>query len=125
MRLSTSGCESFDPSARERWIEIYSELSASQPGLAGAATARAEAHVVRLALTYALLDCSEHIDLTHREAGLAVWRYSADSAASIFGDSLGDLSADEIWAAAKDRPAGVTRTEVSDPVQPQQEAHRD
>ncbi len=87
---------------------------ASQPGLAGAATARAEAHVVRLALTYALLDCSEHIDLTHLEAGLAVWRYSADSAAWIFGDSLGDRTADEIWAAAKDRPAGVTRTEVSD-----------
>ncbi len=99
--------------------------SAPPAWLAGAATARAEAHVVRLALIYALLDCSEHIDLTHREAGLAVWRYSVDSAASIFGDSLGDLSADEIWAAAKDRPAGVTRTEVSDPVQPQQEAHRD
>jgi hypothetical protein len=104
----------FDPAARERWIAAYGELSAGQPGLAGAATARAEAHVVRLALIYALLDCSEQVRLEHLEAGLAVWRYSADSAGWIFGDSLGDPTADEIWAATKERSAGVTRTEVSD-----------
>jgi hypothetical protein len=104
----------FDDAARERWIDAYAELSAGQPGLAGAATARAEAHVVRLALIYALLDCSDEICLEHLEAGLAVWRYSEDSARWIFGDSLGDPTADEIWAAAKERPAGVTRTEVSD-----------
>ena len=103
----------FDDSARERWIEIYEQLSSIRPGLAGAATARAEAHAVRLALIYALLDLSERICLEHLEAALAVWRYSASSAAWIFGDSLGDPTADEIWTAAKERPAGVTRTEVS------------
>jgi hypothetical protein len=103
-----------DSAARERWIEIYPHLSAAQPGLAGAASARAEAHVVRLALIYALLDCSATIGHEHLEAALAVWRYSADSARWIFGDSLGDPTADEIWAATKERPAGVTRTEVSD-----------
>jgi hypothetical protein len=103
-----------DPAARERWIEIYPHLSASRPGLAGAATARAEAHVVRLGLIYALLDCSDTIGHEHLEAALEVWRYSADSAAWIFGDSLGDPTADEIWSAAKERPAGLTRTEVSD-----------
>ena len=102
------------PAARERWIEIYPRLSAGQPGLGGAATARAEAHVVRLALIYALLDCSDTIDLEHLEAGLAVWQYSAGSASWIFGDSLGDPTADEIWSAAKERPGGLTRTEVSD-----------
>jgi hypothetical protein len=104
----------FDDAAREQWVADYAELSGGQPGLAGAATARAEAHVVRLALIYALLDRSESISLEHLEAGLAVWRYSADSTRWIFGDSLGDPTADEIWAAAKERPAGVTRTEVSD-----------
>lgn len=104
----------FDDAARERWIEIYEQLSSVRPGLAGAATARAEAHTVRLALIYALLDLSERIRLEHLEAALAVWRYSAASAAWIFGDSLGDPTADEIWAAAKERPAGLTRTEVSD-----------
>ena len=48
----------FDDPARERWIEIYQQLSSARPGLAGAATARAEAHTVRLALIYALLDLS-------------------------------------------------------------------
>jgi len=69
-----------------------------------------EAHVVRLAAIYATLDTSEHICLPHLEAGLAVWRYSSDSARWIFGDSLGDPTADDIWTLAKDRPAGVTRT---------------
>jgi hypothetical protein len=42
----------------------------------------------------------------------AVWRYSAASARRIFGDSLGDPTADEIRAAAR----GATRTEVSEMV---------
>jgi DNA replicative helicase MCM subunit Mcm2 (Cdc46/Mcm family) len=110
-----------DPAARERWIEIYPQLSAGQPGLAGAATARAEAHVVRLALIYALLDCSDTIRIEHLEAAFAVWRYSADSAAWIFGDP----TADEIWSAAKERPAGLTRTEVSDMFSRNKETPRD
>ena len=57
---------------------------------------------------------AEQIALAHLEAALAVWRYSLDSARWIFGDSLGDPTADEIWALAKDRPQGVTRSEVRD-----------
>lgn len=104
----------FDDDARERWVDIYEQLSTARPGLAGAATARAEAHTVRLALIYALLDLSERIGLEHLEAALAVWRYSAASARWIFGDALGDSTADELWSAAKERPAGLTRTEVSE-----------
>ena len=104
----------FDPQARERWIEVYGPLSRGEEGLLGAATRRAEAHVVRLAAIYATLDCAEQIAPAHLEAALAVWRYSLDSARWIFGDSLGDPTADEIWALAKDRPQGVTRSEVRD-----------
>ena len=114
-----------DPAARERWIEIYPRLSASRPGLAGAATARAEAHVVRLGLIYALLDCSDTIGLEHLDAGLAVWRYSADSAAWIFGDSLGDPTADEIWAATQGAPGWRDAHRGLGHVQPQQETPRD
>ena len=46
-----------------------------------------EAHVVRLAAIYAALDCSDQIAPPHLEAGLAVWRYSLDSARWIFGDN--------------------------------------
>ena len=104
----------FDPEARERWIEVYGPLSRGEEGLLGAATRRAEAHVVRLAAIYATLDTSEQITIPHLQAALAVWRYSLDSARWIFGDTLGDPTADEIWALAKDRPAGVTRSQVRD-----------
>jgi hypothetical protein len=103
----------FDDQARERWIAVYDELSRGEAGLVGAATARAEAHIVRLALLYALLDCSQVIQLEHLEAALAFWAYSAASARWVFGDSIGDPTADEIWAMARERDDGVTRTEVS------------
>ncbi|MGH9226286.1 MAG: DUF3987 domain-containing protein [Acidimicrobiales bacterium] len=103
-----------DDDARRRWWAVYPELSAAQPGLLGAVTARAEAHVVRLALIYALLDCSEEIGLAHLGAALAVWAHAQASAEWVFGDSLGDPVADEIWRALRDEPAGLTRTEIRD-----------
>ncbi|MGH9157938.1 MAG: hypothetical protein ACRD1K_19360 [Acidimicrobiales bacterium] len=103
-----------DDEARRWWWAVYAELSAAQPGLLGAVTARAEAHVVRLALIYALLDCSEEIGLAHLEAALAVWAHAQRSAEWVFGDSLGDPMADEIWRALREHPAGLTRTEIRD-----------
>jgi hypothetical protein len=115
LRFASLPCQlTFEPAARERWIEVYGPLSRGEEGLLGAATRRAEAHVVRLAAIYATLDCDAQIGLPHLEAALAVWRYSLDSARWIFGDTLGDPTADEIWALAKDRPQGVTRSEVRD-----------
>jgi hypothetical protein len=108
------GPVSFTDTARERWIAIYPELSAERPGMHGAATARAEAHTARLALIYALLDSREQITETHLAAALAVWTYAQASSAWIFGESLGDPTADDIWTLAKDRPDGINRTEVRD-----------
>ncbi len=99
---------------RDRYGAIYERLSAGQPGLFGAATGRAEAHTIRLALLYALLDGAEEIHLAHLEAALELWRYARDSSRWVFGDSLGDPTADEIWALAKDRRDGISRTEVRD-----------
>jgi hypothetical protein len=45
---------------------------------------------------------------------LALWRYARDSTRWVFGDSLGDLTADDIWALAKERDHGISRTEVRD-----------
>ena len=104
----------FDPVARERWIDAYDTLSDGQPGLWGAATARAEAHTARLSLLYALLDSAPAIELRHLEAAIAFWKYVSESTRWVFGDSLGDPTADEIWALAKIHPDGVTRTQISD-----------
>ena len=80
----------------------------------GAATGRAEAHTIRLALIYALLDSSPQITRPHLDAALALWRYTRDSTHWVFGDTLGDPTADDIWALAKERTHGISRTEVRD-----------
>jgi hypothetical protein len=101
--------------ARAEWETIYPHLSAEQPGLLGAITARAEAQCVRLALVYALLDQQGSIDVPHLRAALAVWEYCEASAARIFGNALGDPVADEILRALQQAgSAGMTRTAIRD-----------
>src|SRR5262249_39384567 len=59
-----------DDEAREVWRDIYGPLSDGKPGLAGALLARAEAHVMRLAMIYALLDRSPAIQAPHLMAAM-------------------------------------------------------
>jgi hypothetical protein len=74
--------------AETLWEKIYDELAEDDPGgLLGAATARAEAQVLRLSVAYALLDSSHSVDVPHLEAAYALWRYCRASAAYIFGTS--------------------------------------
>jgi hypothetical protein len=101
-----------DPEARELWRQRYHDLSEGQPGLLGAVTHRGEAQVVRLSMLYALLDRTSVISREHLEAALAVWKYSEDSCRHIFGDSLGDPTADEILRALRATPEGLTRTDI-------------
>jgi hypothetical protein len=65
-------------------------------------------------MLYALLDSWPAIRAEHLDAALAFWHYASESAHWVFGDSLGDPTADEIWEMAKTNPQGVTRTQVSD-----------
>ena len=68
---------------------------------------------MRLACTYAVLDQSAVIRADHLAAALAVWQYCESSARYIFGDSLGDPTADAILQALRLKPDGMTRTEIS------------
>jgi hypothetical protein len=70
----------FDSQARDLWAFEYGRLTEGPSGLLVAMTARAEAQVARLALIYALLDCSRFITQEHLNAALAVWDYAQDSA---------------------------------------------
>jgi len=99
--------------ARPLWEEAYSRLDEDKPGLFGLVTARAEAQSLRLAMLYALLDKSAEIRIEHLCAALELWRYCADSAAYIFGQALGDPTADAIVELLRTRPEGVTRTELN------------
>ena len=103
-----------DEEARALWCQVYGELSAGKPGLAGALLARAEAHVMRLALLYAMFDRSDSIKAPHLLAALALWDYCERSVKFIFGDSLGDDVADELLRLLRGAlPNGLTRTDMS------------
>jgi hypothetical protein len=78
-----------DKPARDFWCRtLYPKLERDVPGLVGSIIARGAAHVLRLALMYALLDLSEHIRFEHLEAAYAFWRYCEDSVEAIFGDLI-------------------------------------
>jgi hypothetical protein len=99
--------------AMDLWEDAYPRLTAPRPGVFGMVTSRAEAHVVRLALLFALLDRSGEIRPEHLRAALALWDYCERSALYIFGDALGDRDAQAILDALRAAPAGLTRTEIS------------
>lgn len=104
----------FSLGARIAWWEGYEELSSPAQGLVGAMTARGEAHVLRLALIYALLEQRNEIELVHLKAALALWDYAVRSAAWAFGTASGDPLAEQIHAALMASPLGLTRTELRD-----------
>src|SRR5262249_32437261 len=103
-----------DDAAREIWRGVYSDLSAERPGLTGALLARAEAHVLRLSMLYAVLDCSPLIRPEHLLAAIAVWDYAEASARYVFGDSLGDPVADELLRLLRTSKDGMSRTQIRD-----------
>jgi hypothetical protein len=102
-----------DEAARALWAAVYPRLSEGETGLVGAVLARAEAHVLRLSLLYAILDRSAVIGEEHLTAALAVWDYAEASARQIFGERLGVTTADIILAAVR-RRGPLTRTQIRD-----------
>src|SRR5207253_2441268 len=61
-----------------------------------------------------LLDQADEIRVVHLEAALALWEYAAASARWVFGDTLGDPLADEIYRALLEEPDGLTRSQLRD-----------
>jgi len=102
-----------DDEARDLWHHVYADLSEGRPGLVGSLTARAEAHVARLSLLYALSDGYALIKRVHLEAALALWRYAERSVAFIFGEKNGDPMVERLYGLL-DPDRGMTRTEIYD-----------
>ncbi len=99
--------------ARDHWHGIYSRLSGDRFGMLGAMTARAEAQVMRLSVLYALLDQSPVVKIEHLKAALAVWDYCQRSAEYVFGNALGNRTADTLLAELRQvADVGLTRTEM-------------
>jgi hypothetical protein len=114
-----AGRLTFEPSARELWHHAYTQLAHAHPsGIAGAICARAEAHVIRLALIYALTDGEPTIKTEHLQAALALWDYAARSATWTLKDATGDPLAEQIHTALRQaNPGGLTRSQINDTLQ--------
>ena len=104
-----------DPTAGPEWADIYTRL-ADQPdrGITGSLQARAEAHVLRLAMLYALCDGSATITARHLQSGLALWDYAAASITRATNSALGDPLAQRIHEALRTSADGLTRTQLRD-----------
>ncbi|MGI6154164.1 MAG: DUF3987 domain-containing protein [Christensenellaceae bacterium] len=103
----------FDEEAFQAWDKIYPYLTREIPGLLGSITARGEAQVKRLSCIYALLDADHEIRIQHLKAALALWEYAEASSEHIFGEALGDSTADTILEALRNSPGGMSRTDIS------------
>jgi hypothetical protein len=105
------GAMTLDAAARDLWHDMYADLSRERDGLVGGILTRSEAHVIRLALIYALLDgAKETISPAHILAGAELLAYSERSVEFVFGDSTGDPIADAIIRGLSGGP--MTRTEI-------------
>jgi len=102
--------------AEDYWSYVYEELAEDDPGgLLGAAIARDSAQLLRMSVTYALLDGSNRIEIPHIVAAQAIWTYSRIGAASIFGERTGDPIADMILTELHKRTTdGLDGTQVRD-----------
>ena len=108
------GVVRFDQHARRLWRDSYPQLTQPADGLPGHLTARAEAHTIRLALIYALIDGQTRIYEQHLQAALALWDYAARCAGWTLGHSTGDPIAEQIHTALLRSPSGLTRTQIRD-----------
>lgn len=110
----SAGRVSLDDPARELWHHAYHQL-AVQPadGIVAQITARAEAHILRLALLYALADSQHQIRPQHLTAALALHNYAARSAAWALTGATGQPLAEQIHTALAQHPGGLTRSQIS------------
>ena len=110
----TAGNVRLGPEARELWHHAYRKLAAEpHDQVVAQITARAEAHVIRLALLYTLADGKRQIGTQHLTAALALQDYTARSAAWALRGATGQPLAEQIHAALRQHPAGLTRSQIS------------
>ena len=97
------------------WAEIYTGIMAQETGVPSfdALTARAEFHVLKIAVLHAILDRSEAITVDHLLAALALVDYSHESVGHLFGAEQLSHDAHKLIEALRDAwPAPLVGSEV-------------
>jgi hypothetical protein len=90
-----------DDATERLWADVYHQLEQERPGVVGEATARGAAHVLRLSMTYALLDGTATIGVEHLRAAWALWNFCEDSARWVFQSRSGDPAVDRLLDALR------------------------
>lgn len=104
----------FTPRALVIWEATYEDLTTGRPGSVGALSARAAPLVRRIALIFAMLDCSPEVDDCHLLAALAMWDYCYASCMHTFSGPTLDPIAARILDGLQDRgKRGMSRSEIS------------
>ena len=100
--------------AMSLWEDWYNELDDDVPGLYGSLVARAEAHVTRISLIYALLDGSPVITAKHHLAALDIWQRCEATIQRLYpqAETTGNKEADRILDALRAR-GSLTRSELT------------
>jgi hypothetical protein len=98
--------------ATKLWCEIYESVDESGHGIAGALTARAEPHILRLGMLHALTGKTDTIQPQHLLAARALVDYASRSVRYIFGNVLGDNVAEKIYDALCNAPGGMLKTDL-------------
>jgi hypothetical protein len=114
VRLSPDAIRIWSGERTDKTDGLYALLGHEHHGLVGALSARAETHVLRFALLYAVLDRSLVIEVEHLAAAVALWAYCEESLTRLFGDGVGDAVAQRILDALRAAPDAMTRTEIRD-----------
>jgi hypothetical protein len=100
------------PAGAKAWEDFYHSCGNRTNGMVGSILGRAEAHTLRLAMIYAVLDATKVIDAFHLKAAAAFWNYCKESVFWCFGEKTGDRIADKILWELRRHPRGITRTEI-------------
>lgn len=105
----------FSEAGWDAWERIYAEIESAQfPTMVTQLVVRGSAYVVRIAGLHALIDGTTHIEPHHLEAAYALWRYSQDTVLHIYGDTVGDKTADTMLRhLRKAGEAGMNGREIS------------
>jgi hypothetical protein len=106
----------FDNDTKTLWASVYTDLTSPNgygSPLIKDITSRMAPQVLRVALLYALLDCSPQIKQPHLLAALSVAEYSINSCKYIFGNVVGNSLRDEIYKHIKRSSTnGLSKTEI-------------
>jgi hypothetical protein len=119
----------FSPRGFQVWQNWYNDYSKQKRFLKGSHVkllSRWKAHIMRIAMTFAVLDAKRRIDECHIQAAWAVWEYSCNTIRWAFPQSLEDTGiisgcspivqkrATKLLAAlAENSNGGLTRSQIS------------